>query len=285
MKKTKVEVPIPALSYAEASAMSRAEAIIRFQVEASAGQRAFSAMGKLFRCIEASLTKKDKGIFPLLTKAGIPKGSVSNASYAAKVFDLVDKGLLTEAEYDKLSHADCFNIVRVQSSRSAKQLTAEEVVAVVKVAGEPDEELCSLYETGLTLDEAKAKQDAADKVKAAAEAAATAKAEAEAVEIEKIKAENADLKAKAAKQVDPEIEDAKAGNPAPAATDEDDTEETIEAPEGVTLAGVLEALDAVELAFADLSEDDQAQVAARVAELAEAVGINLGGKKKKAVAA
>jgi hypothetical protein len=286
MKKTKVEVPIEALSYAAAAAMTRAEAVTRFQVEASAGQRAFSAMGKLFRCIEASLTKKDKGIFPLLQKAGIPKGSISNASYAAKVFSLVEAGHLTEAEYDRLSHADCFNIVRVQTARSAKQLTAEEVVAVVKVAGEPDEELASLYETGLTLDEAKAKQDAADKVKAAAEAAATAKAEAEAVEIEKIKAENADLKAKAAKQSDPEIEDAKAGHPAPASTDEDETEEeTIEAPEGVTLAGVLDAINAVELAFSELDEDSQAVVTARIAELAEAVGVNLGGKKKKVVAA
>lgn len=293
MKKTKVEVPLAALSFAEASAMSRAEAITRFQVEASAGQRAFSAMGKLFRCIEASLTKKDKGIFPLLTKAGIPKGSVSNASYAAKVFDLVDKGLLTEAEYDKLSHSDCFNIVRVQTSRSAKQLTADEVVAVIKVASEPDEELASLFESGLTLDEAKSKQDAADKIKAAAEAAATAKAAAEAEEIEKIKAENADLKAKAAEQkpVEPSVTptsdspkvDVIAQLDEPLGEDEADTIEPVS--EAVTLQSVLDAINAVELAFSELDEDSQAVVTARIAELAEAVGVNFGGKKKKVVTA
>lgn len=291
MKKTQVAVPLEALSYAAAAAMTRAEAVTRFQVEASAGQRAFSAMGKLFRCIEASLTKKDKGIFPLLTKAGIPKGSVSNASYAAKVFSLVQDGLLTEAEYDKLSHSDCFNIVRVQTSRAAKQLTAEEVVAVIKVAADPDEELASLFETGLTLDEAKAKQDLADKIKAAAEAAATAKAEAEAVEIEQIKAENADLKAKAAEQkpVEPPAAsdtpkvDVIAQLDEPLGEDEADTIEP--ATESVTLQSVLDAINAVELAFSELDEDSQAVVTARIAELAEAVGVNLGGKKKKVVTA
>ena len=283
MKKNTAELPSalpPALSYAEAASMTRAEAVTRFQVEASAGQRAFSAMGKLFRVIEASLTKKDKGIFPLLQKSGIPKGSVSNASYAAKVFDLVDKKLLTEAEYDRLSHADCFNIVRVQSSRSAKQLTAEEVVAVVKAAKEPDEELTSLYETGLTLDEVKAKQAAADKVKADAEAAAATKATEEAAEIEAIKAENEALKA---------------ANAEPAATDTPTekekaptTEETTEALEGVTLQGVLDALNAVELSFTELNEDDQAVVRVRVAELVTAItptNPDKVSKGKKAVAA
>ena len=263
--------------------MTRAEAVTRFQVEASAGQRAFSAMGKLFRVIEASLTKKDKGIFPLLQKSGIPKGSVSNASYAAKVFDLVDKKLLTEAEYDRLSHADCFNIVRVQSSRSAKQLTAEEVVAVVKAAKEPDEELASLYETGLTLDEAKAKQAAADKVKADAEAAAAAKASEEAAEIEAIKAENEDLKAKAAEQAPTKEQEAETS---PDSTSED---ETIESTQGVTLQAVLEALNAVELSFTELNEDDQAVVRVRVAELVTAITPAKPEKvskgKKKVVAA
>jgi hypothetical protein len=285
MKKTKVEVPIPALTYAEAAAMKQADRITRFQVEASAGQRAFSAMGKLFRAIEAGLTKKDKGIFPLLIKAGIKKGTISNASYAAKVFDLVEAGNLNEAEYDQLSHADCFNICRVQSARSAKKLTADEVVAVIRSGGEPDEELSSLFEHGVTLEEHQAKAAAADKVKAEVAAAAEEKAKVEAAEIEKIKAENASLKAQAAEQSDPdpEVEDAKQGHPA-AATDEDG--EAVEPPtEGITPESVLAAIDEIELAFTELDEDGQVQVRARITELAEAVGIDLGKKKKKVVAA
>jgi hypothetical protein len=279
-KKLKSEIPVPFLSYSEVEGMAQADRITRFRIEASAGQRAFSAMGKLFRAIESGLTKKDKGIFPLLIAAGIKKGTISNASYAAKVFDLVEAGQLKEDEYEQLSHADCFNICRVQTAKSRKKLSVEEVVAVIRAGGEPDEELASIYEHGVTSAE---RAEAEAKVAAAkekAEADAKARAEAEAEELARVKAENEALKAEAAAQAasattDPEIADANAGHPAPVAEGEVDPIAQLDEPlgedadpVGITAADVLATLDEVELAFADLSPDDQAIVAARIIELA-----------------
>jgi hypothetical protein len=281
-KKLKSEIPVPFLSYSEVEGMAQADRITRFRIEASAGQRAFSAMGKLFRAIESGLTKKDKGIFPLLIAAGIKKGTISNASYAAKVFDLVEAGQLKEDEYDQLSHADCFNICRVQTAKSRKKLSVEEVVAVIRAGGEPDEELASIYEHGVTSAE---RAEAEAKVAAAkekAEADAKARAEAEAEELARVKAENEALKAEAAAQAasattDPEIADANAGHPAPESPSKELAEVVAQLdeplgedadPVGITAADVLATLDEVELAFADLSPDDQAIVAARIIELA-----------------
>jgi hypothetical protein len=44
-----------ALSFAEAVALPQADRIERFAIEALSAQRAFSAMGKLFRVIESNL--------------------------------------------------------------------------------------------------------------------------------------------------------------------------------------------------------------------------------------
>jgi membrane protein involved in colicin uptake len=88
----------------------------------------------------------------------------------------------------------------VQTAKSRKKLSVEEVVAVIRAGGEPDEELASIYEHGVTSAE---RAEAEAKVAAAkekAEADAKARAEAEAEELARVKAENEALKAEAAAQ-------------------------------------------------------------------------------------
>jgi hypothetical protein len=146
-----------ALTYAEALAIPSASRIPRFQLEASTGQRAFSAMAKLFRVIEKSLPSGET-IFPLLMRAGIKKGTVSNASIAASVFDLVEAGTMTEAEFDALSFNDCWQNKRVLSSKSRKQLTTDEAVAMIRKNPDFAEEFATLFEHGLTAKEFMAKE-------------------------------------------------------------------------------------------------------------------------------
>jgi len=146
-----------ALTYAEALAIPSASRIPRFQLEASTGQRAFSAMAKLFRVIEKSLPSGET-IFPLLMRAGIKKGTVSNASIAASVFDLVEAGTMTEAEFDALSFNDCWQTKRVLSSKSRKQLTPVEAVAMIRKNPDFAEEFATLFEHGLTAKEFMAKE-------------------------------------------------------------------------------------------------------------------------------
>lgn len=258
--------------------MKQPARIERFATEALGAQRAFSAMGKLYRAIESALTKKDKGIFPILIAAGIKKGTVSNASYAAKVFDLVDSGKLTEAEFDGLSFNDCWNIARVQSGASKRKLSAEEVVAAIRSGTHFAEDLASLYEHGVTAAEKEAADKAADKAKKAAEKEAAAQAEAEKAELEELRKRDADLKAAAAK--------AGATNDAPAAaesTPDDDTPVHDEpepdkpkaaaapaAPVQITSKMVLDLLDEVELSMMELSAEDQSIVGTRLVEMADA---------------
>lgn len=146
-----------ALTYAEALAIPSASRIPRFQLEASTGQRAFSAMAKLFRVIEKSLPSGET-IFPLLMRAGIKKGTLSNASIAASVFDLVEAETMTEAEFDALSFHDCWQTKRVLSVKSRKQLTPGEAVAVIRKNPDFAEEFATLFEHGLTAKEFTAKE-------------------------------------------------------------------------------------------------------------------------------
>jgi hypothetical protein len=276
-----------ALSFAEAVALPQADRIERFAIEALSAQRAFSAMGKLFRVIESNL-ESGQSIFPLLIGAGIKKGTVSNASYAAKVFDLVDQGHLTEAEYDTLAFNDCWQICRVQSKTSKRQLTAAEVSAVVRSSADFADDLTSLYETGLTAEERAAAEAKAKAAKAEAEAKAAAKAEAEKAELEALRKHKAELDA-AAKHAEEDKPEAEADKPEakddkkPEAKKPDDKADAkkpdAKKPEAntpppapaakITAEDLLRLLDEVEAGLTRLSALDQDRVAARILELAE----------------
>jgi len=297
-KTTPAAATIAALTYAEVTALSQSARVERFAVEAMASQRAFSAMGKLFRAIESALSKKDKGIYPLLIGAGIKKGTVSNASYAAKVFDLVDRDLLTEAEFDSLSFNDCFQIVRVQGPMSKRKLTADEVVAAVRSGTHFAEDLSSLFEHGVTAKEKEAADKAAEKAKKAADKEAAEKAEAEKAELEELRKRNEELKAAADKaaadkpepQTD-ETPDTPTGDtgdedqdeaPEPDDDDEavhDEPAETPAAPAkteaapvapAITAKMLLDLLDEIEGSMTALSPEEQAIVGTRIVEMADA---------------
>jgi hypothetical protein len=162
MPKRKTTHAPSALTFEAAERLTQPERLTRFQAEAGAGQRAFASMAKLFRVMEANLAPGE-AIFPLLIGAGIKKGTVSNASIAASVFDLVRDGKLTEEEFDQLSFNDCWQTKRVLSRQSKKQLSVDEVVAAIRERCDFAEEFAALYEHGTTAAQQPAKETPAGK--------------------------------------------------------------------------------------------------------------------------
>jgi hypothetical protein len=170
--------------------LSIKEACQHFADRATISQRAFAEMGKLHFAISAHL-KKGQTIYGELRKLGVKDSTISNASYAARVWgDLIAKGHLAEKDYDAFTFADCLSICRVTGDKSKRKLTGEEVTVIVRAHPEDfDAQFDSLHSTGLTVEEAEAQAKAAQEQAAAAEAARKA-AEAKA----------ADDKAKAAQE-------------------------------------------------------------------------------------
>jgi hypothetical protein len=127
------------------------------------------------------LKTKEVEYTPLLRAAGISPGSISNAAQGSRVFAaLVIAGLLEESAFDKMSFPKILAVNRAQSGKSARKVTDEEVVNLMKAHPPYDgkrrpsafldyeDELESIFETGLTLAEV-AEQKA---IEAAAKAAA-----------------------------------------------------------------------------------------------------------------
>lgn len=83
-------------------------------------QSAFLSLGKLLSIIQAK--SPGSNVFPMMTEAGITSGTISNALYAARVFDLVVQGHLTEEEYDRLKFRDCLAISRMLRDEPAARV-------------------------------------------------------------------------------------------------------------------------------------------------------------------
>jgi hypothetical protein len=271
------------LRMAAIEAMPQSDRVALFATKDAARNRLFIELAKLFRAIEAGLTGKQK-IFPMLEKAGVKKGSVSNASLASKVYDLVTSGKITEDEFDSLTWADCVAIIRVMSAPSKKRLTADEVAAHVKTGTDFEPDLAELYATGLTLAE-KVEAD-----KAAAKAEEKAKADAKVAEIKAaadlkaVQAENAKLTKQVAANAPPQVvPTAHAVEvPEPVAIE---TVEPVEAPANIvamapppprtrTAADLCNTLDSVFSDMADLNPEEQAVVAGKLMELADIVALS-----------
>ena len=279
------------LRMAAIEAMPQSDRVALFATKDAARNRLFIELAKLFRAIEAGLTGKQK-IFPMLEKAGVKKGSVSNASLASKVYDLVTAGKITEDEFDSLTWADCVAIIRVMSAPSKKRLTADEVAAHVKTGTDFEPDLAELYATGLTLAE-KVEAD-----KAAAKAEEKAKADAKVAEIKAaadlkaVQAENAKLAKQVAANAPPqvvptapavEVPEPVAIEASPAEPAE--TVEPVEAPANIvamapppprtrTAADLCNTLDSVFSDMADLNPEEQAVVAGKLMELADIVALS-----------
>lgn len=245
MKRKTIPTSANALTYAEAVAIPASDRIARFQYEAGAGQRAFASMAKLFRAIEKSLAP-GQAIFPLLIGAGLKKGTVSNASIAASVFDLVEAGVMTEAEFDSLTFNDCWQLKRVLSGKSKRQLPAADALAMIRQNPDFAEEFASLYETGLTTLEAAAKQAKPDPAPETPEPA------------KQVPAKPAATKADEAETPKPETPEP-APEPAPEASEEPPTAEQL-----------LAMLEQIELAMTELAAEDQGIVGAKLVEMASA---------------
>ena len=237
-KKAPVSAPnVWAMTYAEGLALSQADCIVRFVAETQAGQRVFAAIGKLYRIIDRNLPK-GKFINSVLAAAGIKPSTISNASYGARVFDLVESKHLEEDEFDQLTFGEVAIIARVITDKSKRKLTPEQAVEIVRQGGDFQANLQAIYDTGMTASEKTAIEDKVKADKAATEAEAKAKAEAQAKELEAVKKRNEELAA----QADP----------------------TASAEE------LLALLSEVETSMAFLSNEDQGRIGARLVAMASA---------------
>ena len=290
-KKAPVSAPdIWAMTYAEGLALSQADCIVRFVAETQAGQRAFAAIGKLYRIIDRNLPQ-GKFINSVLGAAGIKPGTISNASYGARVFDLVESKHLEESEFDQLTFGEVAIIARVITDKSKRKLTPEQAVEIVRQGGDFQANLQAIYDTGMTASEKTAIEDKVKADKAATEAEAKAKAEAQAKELEEVKKRNeelakanADMTAQAAAEqapapaapaatpaaVAPAAPAAPAAAapaapaPAPAAAPTPEADPTASADE------LLALLSEVETSMAYLSNEDQGRIGARLVTMAAA---------------
>jgi hypothetical protein len=289
-KKAPVSAPnVWAMTYQEGLALSQADRIIRFVSETQAGQRAFAAIGKLYRIIDKNLPK-GKFINSVLGDAGIKPGTISNASYGARVFDLVESKHLEESEFDQLTFAEVAIIARVITTKSKKQLTPEQAVEIVRQGGDFQADLQAIYDSGMTAAEKTAIEDKVKADKAAAEAEAKAKAEAQAKELEEVKKRNeelakanADMTAQAAAVQSP-TPAAPVATPAAAATPaaSEPTPAPVATPTPAAPAATPEAdptancdellalLGEVETSMAYLSDEDQGRIGARLVAMASA---------------
>jgi hypothetical protein len=287
-KKAPVSAPnIWAMTYAEGLALEQADRIIRFKAETEAGQRAFAAIGKLYRIIDKNLPK-GKFINSVLGDAGIKPGTISNASYGARVFDLVEAGHLTEPEFDQLTFAEVAIIARVITDKSKRKLTPEQAVEIVRQGGDFQADLQAIYDTGLTAAEKKAVEDKIKADKEAAEAEAKLKAEEQAKELaealkrkkeleEQLAAQNANPPAEPAPAPTPDAKVTPAAEPAPAPAPAKVTPAAEPAPAPATApempptaTELLALLDEIQEAMKALTEEDQGVVGARLCEMASA---------------
>ena len=257
MKQTIPSVLTDVLPMVDVQKMTLKEACERFAARAAASQRAFAEMGKLHFALSAVLPK-GRTIYGELRKLGVKDSTISNAAYASKVWaELIATNTLSEAVYDALTFDGCRDLCRIlgKSGSSKKKLDAADVAVVWQAAKDPEAEVKSLVETGLTVVEAA--QDAADKAA-------------------KVAQDTKDAAAKAPPAASPTTP--APANGAPPATGTPATQGATPTPAPSpkpaaaakpTLADVMAVLDSVELAIAKLGPEDSCLAAARVLELAK----------------
>lgn len=251
--------------------LSIKEASERFAARALSMNRAFAEMGKLHFVLSANLPK-GRTIYGELRKLGVRDTTIANAAYASKVWGaLIEPKHLTEKVYDSLTFEGCRNLLRAlgKSGTTRKKLEPADLTALWKSAKDPEAELTSLVETGLTVVEAK-KKAAAD---AAAEAAAAEKAAKSGTPAPATATPPDGKAAPAAPSAPLTATPAPAGSPAPAPAAKDKPDKTAAPPPKpkLSLADCIGLCDALELGIAGLSAEDQCVAANRVLALAKLV--------------
>jgi hypothetical protein len=279
-KKKTPALSLAAMAYSEGLAMSQSDRITRFKFEADASQRAFAAIGKLYRIIDANLPK-GKFINSSLTAAGVKPGTISNASYGARCFDLVEGGHLTEAEFDLLTFQEVSFIARAITDKSKRKLSPAEVATMLRNSPDTFEaDIKAIYETGMTAAEKTAIEEKVKADKAATEAEAKAKAERDAAELAEVKARNEELAKQNAAMVAAVAAAPADSAPAAPATPAESTPAdsapvtpapaAVESDAAVTAEDLIALLDEVQTALALLDDESQGRVGARIVEMATA---------------
>lgn len=148
------------MSMAEIAKLSLEEQTAMFAHRARRSAVSFIEMGKLHHQISANLPT-GRTIYNELRALGVKDSTISNASYASKVWDMVAARAIPESTFDTFTFADCLAIVRVTGPKSAKRLTAVEVAQLIIDSPDTwDKDLDAIYESGLTVAQAEAKAEA-----------------------------------------------------------------------------------------------------------------------------
>lgn len=170
MKKTTKSTvsAIAVLSMAEIQKLTPGECAVRFAEKAGVSQRAFAEMGKLYVAISARLKPKES-IYKVLRSHGVKDSTVSNASYAAKAWALVVSKHIMEEQYNALTFTDCYAMSRAMSDDSVNPLIPADVALVLQESKDPARDFESVFETGVTADEAEARAKEQEKRRVQAE--------------------------------------------------------------------------------------------------------------------
>jgi hypothetical protein len=158
--------------------LTQGQALEQFVAESRAAARMFVLTAKLI--LHLALTvKKGQTVGGLLAKSGIRKTTIDNARQAARVFEelvLPPQVAFTEAQYDRLTFAECLVINRSMSGTAKEKQSATKIVALMKKHPSTwDEEIESLTRHGhsvkeqLKIEKAAAKEAAAKAARAASE--------------------------------------------------------------------------------------------------------------------
>ena len=156
MKKIpQTDVP-PVLKMTEATAMTQAEIVASFKAKDALSGRITVELAKLLTAYRAKL-KDPSQATAILKKQGIRPGSVNTASENARVLNALVPDHLAEEVFDTLTVKEMQNINRCMSGASKKKLDAAAVADLIKLAPDDfNEELESIFATGLTIAEADA---------------------------------------------------------------------------------------------------------------------------------
>ncbi|MDR0532734.1 MAG: hypothetical protein LBH01_02145 [Verrucomicrobiales bacterium] len=164
---------------AEIFKLNQSQACALFAERSGVSQRAFAEMGKLHFSISAKLKPKES-IYKILRANGVKDSAISNASYASKVWAMVEDKYLTEKQFDSLSFADCYTMIRAMSEDSACQLIESDISGILKESKDPHLDFESIFKTGMPAAEAEAYAKKQEKLRKEEEKAREARiAEAE----------------------------------------------------------------------------------------------------------
>ncbi len=156
--------------FAEIQKLTLAQTVERFTASIRTSSSMFMLAAKLILHI-AVIVKAPQNVGGLLRKTGIRKTTIDNARQAARVFEeLVVRKHITEAQFDRLTLAECVVINQAMSGRAKDKQNRKKIAALMKSKPDTwDEELDCLFRYGHSA----AKQRQIDKQ----EAAEAAKAE------------------------------------------------------------------------------------------------------------